>query len=81
MWKFMALKNGLKHIKINVIKTVNFKYLEYWEIYKKQSLKNRVIGWLLSNYTLIISINEIIMKLQWNLVLVLRNLKAIYFLI
>lgn len=29
MWKFMALKNGLKHIKINVIKTVNFKYLKY----------------------------------------------------
>lgn len=29
MWKFMALKNGLKHIKINAIKTVNFKYLEY----------------------------------------------------
>lgn len=76
----MALKNDLKYIKIKHHQ--NSKFQAFWVLGylpKVKPEKKRLIRWQLSNYILIISINEFIMKSQWKLVLVLHNLEATSF--
>lgn len=58
----MALKNSLEYIRMKHHQ--NSKFQTFWVLGNLQKAKpnKRLMDWLLSNYILIISINEIIMK-------------------